>query len=208
MYIFNRTRLARPDKAIEAMASSVEVAEKVTEITGLDIHVWQTRFGAPVGTISWSCRLESQAELHTATEKLTVDATYIDMAMSMAGYYEGAAEDTIMRVVSGTPAPAPSKFYVATTATMANGKYKDAIAWGVSMQEFTCDALDAPGLFGTAGYGGFADVGWLMGRDSMDEVDRAADWEMSNEEYHERIDAARDLFIPGSGVQRLVERLN
>jgi len=208
MYIFNRTRQAHPEHLMEAMGSSVEIAQKVTEITGIDIHVWQTRFGAPVGTITWSCRLDSQSHLHEATEKLAVDATYLDMAMSMSSHYVGPAEDAMMRVVSGTPAPSPSTFYVVTMASMANGKYKDAIGWGVGMQEFICDALDAPGIFGTATYGGFADVAWLMGRSSMAEVDRAADWETTNEEYHERIEAAHDLFIPGSGHQRLIERLN
>jgi hypothetical protein len=208
MYIFNRARQARPERLLDAMTSSVEIAKKVTEISGIDIHVWQTHFGAPVGTITWSCRLDSQSQLHETTEKLAVDATYVDMAMSMSEHYAGPAEDAMMRVLSGTPSPEPSKFYVVTMATMANGQYADAIAWGVSMQEFACDALDAPGVFGTASYGGFADVAWLMGRDSMADVDRAADWEMSNEEYHERINNARDLFLPGSGQQRLIERLN
>lgn len=208
MYIFNRTRQAHPDHFIEAMTSSVEVAKKVTEVTGLEIHVWQTRFGAPVGTITWSCRLDSQAELHEATEKLAVDATYVDMAMSMASQYVGPAEDAMMRVVSGTPADTPSSFYVVTMASMANGKYAEAIEWGAAMQDYSCSALGAPGVFGTATYGGFADVAWLMGRESMAEVDAAADWEMSDAGYHERIQAASELFIPGSGHQRLIERLN
>lgn len=76
------------------------------------------------------------------------------------------------------------------------------------MQEFVCDELDAPGVFGTAAYGGFADVAWLMGRASMADFDAAADWEMATEEYRERIHGASDLFIPGSGHQRLIERLN
>ncbi len=208
MYIFSRSRLARPGRIIDAMASSVEVAEKVTQITGIDIFVWATRFGAPVGTISWSCRLETQAELHEATEKLAVDATYVEMAMSMDDQYEGAAEDVLMRVVAGTPAETPAKYYIATTATMANGQMRDAIAWGVGMQEFVSDALDAPGLFGTTAYGGFADVGWLLGHETMADVDAAATWESTNEEYHERLDDAADLFVAGSGHQRLLERLN
>ena len=113
-----------------------------------------------------------------------------------------------MRVVAGTPAPTPAKYYIATTATMANGKYRDAIAWGVGMQEYVSDALDAPGLFGTTAYGGFAEVGWLLGHDTMTSVDEAAAWEATAEEYHERLDGGAELFIPGSGHQRLLERLN
>ncbi|MEL6890536.1 MAG: hypothetical protein AAFP84_02990 [Actinomycetota bacterium] len=207
MYIFSRSRLAGSESYFEAMTSAVEAATKVTEVTGIEVFTWRVSFGAPLGTITWSCRIDSQADLSAANEKLAVDTSYMDMALAMGSQFEGHAEDALMRVVSGTPSSTPSKYYVATLATMANGRYRDAMTWGAQMQEFVCDAQDAPGVFGSSVYGGFGTVGWLMGYDSMEAIDAGSDWEATNEEYHERLDAGSDLFIPGSGQQRLIERL-
>ncbi|MEM9041032.1 MAG: hypothetical protein AAGD33_14130 [Actinomycetota bacterium] len=208
MYVFSRTRLARPERMLDAMQSSVEIAQKASEISGIGIYVWSARFGAPLGTMSWSCRVDSQADFHTAGEKLTVDPSYLEMAQALSDHYQGPAEDALMRVVSGTPSDSPSKFYMVTTAAMAGGRYTEAVAWSVGMQEYVSDALGRPGMFGTRTYGGFADVGWLLGFESMAEVDEAADWEASTTEYHERLAAGSDLFIDGSGHQMLIERLN
>lgn len=208
MYIFSRTRQVRPEKMIDAIAPAVEIAEKVTQITGVPIHVWTSRFGAPLGTMMWSCRMDSQSELHEATEKLAVDATYLEMAMAMTEHYQGPAQDALVRVVSGRPSPEPSKFTVLTRATMANGHFAEAVAWGVGMQEFVCDALDAPGAFVTSAYDGFSDVGWILGLDSMADLDAAADWEATDADYQERVAGAGDLFIAGSGHRSLIEKLN
>lgn len=207
MYLFNRTRQAKADRILEAMPSAVSIAEKVTQITGIDIYVWSYRFGAPMGTIMWSCRLDSRAQLFEANEKMMADATYIDMAMSMAELYEGPTVDGLFRVISGTPSPEPRDFIEITQATMANGKYAEAMQFGVDMQQYVADELGTPTMFGAMQHGGFADVGWIQGFETIDEVDAAAEWNMTNEGYHERVNSAADLFVPGSGQQALVARL-
>lgn len=208
MYLFSRARQAKADKFFEAVPGAVEIAAKVTQITDLEIYVWQTRFGAPVGTITWSCRLESQAQLMEATEKMMADATYVDMALALGEHYEGSAADQLVRVIAGTPSPQPPKFIQMTTATMANGKYAEAMAWGVEMQEFVANELGTTSMFGKPTYGGFADVGWLLGAESAAQLDEFSAWEMSNTEYHERIQAAGGLFVEGSGQQGLIEKIN
>lgn len=208
MLLFSRSRTARPDRFRDALESSVAIGDKVTQITGLDISVWNTRFGAPVGTISWSCRLDSQAELMDATEKLQVDAGYTDMAMSISELFEGQVEDFLGRLVSGTPADTPKKYYTTAQATMRGGKTRDAIAFGADMQQFVSDGMGAPGIFVAAEYGPFARVAWLFGFDTMADVDAASEWTATNEEYHARIDAADPLFVEQSGVQGLIERIN
>lgn len=207
MYIFSRTRCARPDRMLDALPSAVEIAGKVTAITGMDVHVWNVRFGQPMGTIMWSVRLDSQAQLFEATEKMMVDATYLDMSMSLAELFQGPTTDQLVRIVSGTPTEAPAKFISSTQAVMANGKYAEAMAFGVEMQEFVGKALGHPTVFGAATYGGFADVLWLLGADSMADVDAASDWEATDSEYQKRILSGGGLFVDGSGQNGLLERL-
>ncbi|MDJ0769233.1 MAG: hypothetical protein QNJ12_10580 [Ilumatobacter sp.] len=208
MYLFNRARRAHPSKLLEAMGSAVEIAGKVNQITGLEISVWSVRFGRPAGTIMWSARLDSQAQLFEANEKMMADATYMDMVMSMNELYEGTAEDRMASVISGAPAEAPSKYVVTMEATMANGKYAEAIEFGVAMQEFGHSELDAPNMFAAATYGGFADVVWLTGFDTPEQLDAGHEWQMTNPEFHERVKGAAGLFVEGSGAQGLIERIN
>lgn len=207
MYIFSRTRQARSDKILEATAAGVEIAGKVSTITGHDIHCWAVRFGQPMGTMMWSVRIDSQADLYDATAKMTADSSYIDMAMGMNEYFEGNAHDRLGRLVSGTPSEEPARFIGITEASMAAGKYAEAMAFGVDMQEFVADQLGVATVFAKDVYGGFADVLWLTAADSMEQVDSQADWQMSNAEYLEKVAAADGLFIDGSGHNGLIERL-
>ena len=208
MYIFSRTRQARADRFFEAVPSAVDIAGKATEITGLDVHVWNVRFGQPTGTIMWSVRLDSQAQLFEATEKMMGDATYVDLSMSLGELFEGPTTDQLVRIVSGTPTESPAKYISTTQAVMANGHYAEAIAFGAEMQAFVGDALGHPTVFGAATYGGFADVLWLTGTDTMAEIDAAADWLATDADYQTRVQSAGDLFVEGTGQNGLLERLN
>ncbi len=208
MYIFNRTRQARSSRMLEAIAGGIEAADKVKQITGLDLWVWAVRFGAPVGTITWSTRIESQTDIKIAMEKTIADAAYMDLVQGLDEHFEGQTVDSLGRLVSGTPREEPSQLYTVTMAKMTAGKYREAIEFAVGMQEFMEAELGRPTAFLTSEYGGFSDVAWLMGHDSMDEVEAASQWVATSEEYHERVHAATGLFIDGSGETRLIERLN
>jgi hypothetical protein len=208
MYIFNRRRQAKSERLLEALPAAVEIAKKVTDITGHEVHVWNSRFGAPVGTIMWSVRIDSQEELFKATEKITVDATYVDMAMALAEQYEGPAQDRLGRIISGTPTESPSKYVAVTEAVMAAGRYADAVEFGVGMQEYLASELGVSTMFGTSSYDNFGLVTWLMGCDTLAEIDAAADWTMTNTGYQDRVKSAQGLFLDGSGHRGLIERLS
>jgi len=208
MYLFNRTRQAKTNKLMEATAAAVDIASDVTSLTGMEIYVWTFRFGAPVGTMMWSARLDSQTQLFEATEKMVADQGYVDKAMAMAELFDGPAVDAMFRVISGTPSDAPSKFIETTQATMANGKYAEAMEFGVKMQQHVATALGMPSIFGAATYGGFADVGWIVGGNSMADIDRGDDWQTTDTDYHALVQSAAGLFVEGSGQRALLEKIN
>ena len=208
MHIFNRTWKARAGKAVAAAGAAINIAEKASAIGGQDIFAWRTAFGRPIGTMSWSMRADSQAQLLGIGEKLEADPTFMELQLGLAELFEGDMVDRLATVVSGTPSSTPARYVATVEATMTAGRYGDAIAFGVSMQEFIHNELGLTSIFATDTYGGFADVIWLTGADSAADLDRLNEFQMTNTEYHERVNSAADLFVDGSGVQGLIEKIN
>jgi hypothetical protein len=208
MYLFTRTRTAQPDKIAEARQHAVELAEMVKSLTGDDVNVFAVRFGAPMGTIMWSLRVESQAHLQANNEKMLVDSGYLDAARKLTANFEGHAVDAMSRFISVTPADGPSRFYAVTRASMAAGHYPAAIEFGVKVQQYVAEKLGAPTAFMAATYGGFADVTWTIGADTMAGIDAIDEMQMSDTKYQALVNEAGDLFVESSGMNSLVERLN
>ncbi len=207
MYIFNRTRTVKPGKVMEAGPAAVAIAGSVKKLTGLDVYVWNTVFGAPAGTMSWSVRLDSQAQLMEATEKMVADQGYLEEVLALNDLFHGDTTDNMVRVISGTPAETPGKYVAITQATMANGMYDQAIAWGMEMQAFVAAETGLGSMFGMAMYAGFADLGWLLSAASAAELDKFDDWRMTSADYQKRIHDAAGLFIEGSGSNSLIQRV-
>ena len=82
------------------------------------------------------------------------------------------------------------------------------MAFGVKAQEFVANASGLTTMFGTAIYGAFGTVGWLTGADTLAELDALVQMQMTNAEYHMLVAEAAPLFIAGSGINTLIEKLN
>ena len=75
MRLFTRTvHLSGPPS--EVMAFSTEMAGHVSATTGVEVGLWNVQFGAPVGTIVYSARIEGLAELESMTAALMADTEY------------------------------------------------------------------------------------------------------------------------------------
>jgi hypothetical protein len=208
MYIFNRSAPLNRMRQFEATSAAIDVAAMATAITGTPVSVFGTRFGAPLNTIGWSGRFESQSALQTMTEKLLADSGYVEWVSTHGDLFESAAIDQLTNIVSSTLAGEPKRFYSVLTAAAENGKLADALAFGVKAQAFVAKATGLATAFGTAVYGPFGTVGWLTGADSMDDLDRLVDMQMTNKEYQALVQEAGPLFAQGSGTTSLIEKLN
>ena len=208
MYIFTRTITVNRHKMFEGIAASIEIAALASEIAGLPIAVYGSRFGAPLNTIMWSARYESQAQVEEVSNKLGANAEYMAWIMSHADSFDSAPVDQLTNVVSATLAAKPKKFYTSLTAVATSGRLGDAVAFGVKAQEFVANASGLTTMFGTAIYGAFGTVGWLTGADTLAELDALVQMQMTNAEYHTLLAEAAPLFIAGSGINTLIEKLN
>ncbi len=207
MYLFSRSTIAALGRQFDAVPAALDVGSMVSRITGRDVNVFTVRFGAPMGTIMWSVRAESLAEMQQNTEKLMADAGYLEKVQSMNGLFMAPAEDRFSRIITG-PDEATSKYYGVTRAAMMTGKFADAVALGVEAAEYIGESMKCPSAFLKAAYGGFGDVTWITGFDSMEQVDEFDDWQMSDSGYHSIVERAGDLFVENSGHTSLIEKLS
>jgi hypothetical protein len=208
MYLFSRTRTAKSDRLVEAREDAIELCAMASAITGETVNVFLVRFGAPFGTMMWTVRVDSQQHLQTAFDKLLTDGSYLDALTKVADHFEGASVDGLARFVSATPVDGPSRFYGVTAASMAAGHFPAATEFGVKVQQYMGDKLGVPTAFLASTYGGFADVMWTVGADTMAGMDAVDEMQVTDTKYHDLLDEASGLFVESTGMTRLVERLN
>lgn len=208
MYIFSRSTIAAIGRQFDAIPAAVGMAQMVTKVTGHEVNVFAARFGAPQGSVMWSARTESMAELQGITEKLMADAGYLEMLQSMNGLFMAPAEDRLSRILTAPIEGATSKYYGVTRAAMINGKQADAVAFGVRTAEYIGKSLGTMSAFTKSAYGGFNDVSWLVAFDSEADVDAFDDWQMTDSGYHDIVAEAGDLFVENTGHTTLIERIS
>jgi hypothetical protein len=207
MYLFSRSTLATLGKELEAIPAAVEVGALVTKITGREVNTFTGIYGVPQGSVMWSARAESHADLQAVTEKLMVDQGYLDMLQSMQGLFMTPAEDQFSRVITDPIAAATSRFYGITRAVMASGKYGPAMEFGVEVSNYMGKALNMQSSFVKSGYGAFAGVAWILGLDSAEDIDRFDDFQMSDAGYLKLVEKAGDLFVENTGFTSLIEKI-
>lgn len=208
MFIFNRTTTLDRNHMLEATMGAIEVAALVTKITGVGVNVFGHRYGEPLNTLSWSCRVDSQAELEELTSKLTSNDEYLTWGAANLGLFESAPFDRLSSVISSTMTPEPKKFYTVLTAQAAAGKLGDAIDFGVRAQALIAEKTGLANAFMAGVYGAFGTVGWLTGGDSMADMDTLWALQMNDADYHALVAEAGSLFIETSGTTGLIEKLN
>jgi hypothetical protein len=204
MYIFSRTRIANPADAPAARELAVQMATATSKITGQPITAFETRFGDP-GSITWSTTVKDMAQLDDLTTKLAADPTYLKL-LAQARPLFSLPTDRLMQIVASSITSSQNTLYSSTSAVTSPGNLAAAIGFGIHVQEYVAKAGFA-GLFGTSVFGAYGEVGWMLAADSMAEMDRFRAFQTSDAGFAKLIDEGGSLFIPGSGVNRLVSRI-
>ena len=136
MNLFSRTATVDPAHAVEAMGFAVEIGRYVAKATGMELGVWTVLYGAPVGTVSWSARVDSHAAMGAATATLAADAEYQRRLTEAAPLFAGPIEDLFLEFVATAGPGRPVGDVVSiVTAGCANGQIGAAMAWGVDIMQ-------------------------------------------------------------------------
>lgn len=189
---------------------SARVAAHVNATTNFDVSVWQAMFGYPYGTIVFSSFVESRAAMLGDQMTLMADDTYLALGAEARDWIvPGSGTDMLRTIIHGTPPEEPPGIGSAThavTATPANGRMLEAMEWGVKIADLYSEVTGASIGFLADAYGTFGQMTWLAGYPDLAAVDAGEEAIMGSQEYLSEINNAGDLFVPGSGVQRLLVR--
>lgn len=208
MQLFTRNVLMTGAPA-EIMAYSTDMRAYVAEKTGREIGLWSNLFGAPVGTMAYTVRVEGLADLQAATSTLVEDPAYHQKLADGRALVGGPSMDSIGQPIHGELGAMPpvGSYAMVTQATMAGGKYLEAIGWGVEIAQHVEKVSGHPTMFLSSSFGGFGDVAWIMVAADAAAVDAAGAAVNGDAEYMESVNGAGDLFIAGSGRRMLTTRV-
>jgi hypothetical protein len=167
----------------------------------LPISCWSATFGLPIGTVVWSARVESQAQLAAATASLLTDSGYLDLLDEAAEFVTTPGQDTLREVVYGTAGDPPPLGAVVTltTATAMVDRMGDTLAWSVDIARYIEGVIGSPGRVAVDKFGQMGGIAWLSIASDIAAAESAAQKLAADSSYLGRLSATKDLFIPGSG---------
>ena len=136
MYINTRTGQIASDQA-SGLAFAVDIAGEVERATGVPIGVWQGLYGQPLGSVTWSARVDTFAELATLNAKLGESASYLEkVAGASELWIPGSFGDRLARVVHAAGEPTSMAFVSSLTAVAAPGKQPDVAEFGAEVTDY------------------------------------------------------------------------
>lgn len=208
MRLFTRT-VPLTGPPAEVMSHSSEMAAFVSKATGLDVGLWSVQFGAPLGTVVYSARVEGLAHLGEITATLMGDSKYHTLLAKGTDYVSGPVVDSLATPLHGGEGDAPpvGTVVMGTQAIVAGGKYAQAAGWGVEMAILSEQVTGLPVGFFMDAFGTFGGVGWLSGAPDAATAEAAGDKLNADSGYLDKLGDVGDLFIPGSGNRTMATRI-
>ncbi len=209
MYLFSRVlTLAGPPA--ESVAYAVDMRQYVADTTGRDIALWSAAFGAPVGTVAYAMRVADLPDLQSLTTSLLADAEYHKRLAAGQAFVGAPAVDNLARPMLGElgdGSPPVGSVATLTTATMAAGKYADAVGWSLDIAQHVSKVSGIPTMFLTSEFGTFGNVSWIAVAPDMAAAQAGFDAVNGDADYLAKLGNAGDLFLPGSGNRGLMTRI-
>lgn len=209
MHLFSRAvHLVGPPSEVGTYVT--EIRDHVSKQLDQDVAVWSAGFTQPVGTMVFTARVDGIAGLMAMQEKFVGDTDYEAILAKGAGFRAGPAMDGLSEPILGDmdAGPPPVGTIVAvTSAQIAEGKYADAIAWGVEVAQHVEKVSGTPVAFLRDVFGPFGSVRWISGYPDGAAADAANAAVNGDEGYMKMLGDIAGLFVPGSGQQGMGVRI-
>jgi hypothetical protein len=210
MYLYSRTVQLTGDPR-KTMPMVMAMAELVNKKTELQVSLWRTVLGAPLGTLGYSAFVQSQAELDTAVSSLLADPEYLERVAEIQPYIAAPAQDQLVEILhrAGPEYRRAEVGWIATlvTAQVANARFGAAMKWSIEIADLVAEITRNPGIFGRSVAGPFGTVGWITAVPDMAALDAAGEALNKDPRYLAKLDEMSDVFLPGSGHTSLVRRI-
>jgi hypothetical protein len=209
MYLFSRwaTLAGNPRSS---MGWALEAAAFVADKCGREMSTWSVEFGAPVGTVAWTTRVDSLADLNALFAPLANDDGWFDMIDKGAEFMTTGSQDRLREVVRAPADPAlPPVGSVATliTAVSATGMMAAAMEWGGEVAAYVETLTGQPTLFLADAFDDFGRLSWIGVAADHAAADASNGKLAADPGYLERLGRTGDLFLAGSGHSTLLSRI-
>lgn len=208
MQLFSRqvTTAGPPGAALEW---ATEIRAAATAGMGTEVSLWSAGFGAPNGAMAFTARVDGLADLTTRAAPMLEDAAYSALLAKGGEFMTAPPHDSLATPLHGDlgdPPPVGS-FAVVTNVQIANGKYAEAVNWGIDVATHVTGLTGMPIGLMMQEYGPFGVLTWVgVGADAA-AVDASAAATNGDADYVNKMSASADLFVAGSGNRVLLNRV-
>jgi hypothetical protein len=211
MYLFSRRVRLAPGNARDGVNWAVEMTERVNNITGLGIRLFQQVYSAQVGSIVWSAFVPDLTALEAATDKINADDGFLSAADRGAQLTIGGADDGLVQILHGDPDPSREVEYVTSVrAVAANGNLARALTVSVEIAQMAERIAGSPTLVGTDVTGTYGSIGWFTGHASIEALEAEQNALNADPSFLELIDREASTVYaaePSLTQQRIFRRL-
>ena len=206
MQLFTRQLMTIGPAAVDW---ATEIRAAASTRMGIEIGLWAAGFGAPVGAMAFTARVDGIADLAAKAAPLADDAAYQDLLAKGADLIVAPPTDSLATPLHGDLGdPPPVGSYASVTnATIGNGKYAEAVGWGIDVSQHVTALTGVPVAMLMQEYGPFGVLTWIGVSADAAGVDKSAQAMNGDADYISKLSAAGDLFVPGSGTRSLATRV-
>lgn len=202
MYLYSRgTRIVRNIE--ETMRIYGELNRLVNANTGVDTHLWASAVSAVPNSVVFTAMVEGRQELADAMQKLALVPEYSGL-VEEARANSVPPTDSFRYVLNadaismdGGPKPIAN-----VMSAQIVGDMSKAFEWSLEMASFSGGLTNSEVMVTVNTVGPMGQINWMVGVDSMGEIDAAEMALWSDAGYMERLSAARaaGMFGPGPGA--------
>lgn len=213
MYLFTRHAHMSGTRIAEAIAWATKLTERVNQVSGLEVSLWNPVFSRQVGMFVWATFVPDLATLEAAFAKLRSDATYNELVAQGGEYViPGAVDDRLGSVVHGAPDPSrrDANYVGIVESTIVSGKLARGVALGAEIAQAVEKATGLQTLFLASSTGNFGGVTWLTSYMDIAELERASRALDEDQSFLELLDSkVPGVYTdqPGATTQVLYQRV-
>jgi len=208
MYLFTRRVVTNPAQFRAGVAHAISMTEYVNQRTDLELSLYQTLQGEPLGTLTFAYRTESFAASLESVDEMIASDEYLSKVEAGAAYYVGNAVDRLGRFahiageLSGPPAAAS-----VVTATINLPQVSRAMEWSVDVADYITNLSGVPIAVVTSNVGQYGTVSWISYGQSVAQLEQSQEKSNADPGFLQRLADSAELFVPADVIGDVGERL-
>lgn len=211
MYLFSRSARLGPGNLQDQMAWSLNITEKVNQISELEVGLWATTFSPALGTLVWTAQVEELEELEATDAKLMADSSYLSLVEEGARFSSGEAiNDALVQIVYANAelAIARPEYAAVVRSQMVPGALARGMEVAVAIAQKAEAISGTPTAFGVDATGAYGGAMWVSTYESIRALQQAEQAVNGDASFIAFIDSdAAACFNPAVTTQTIFRRI-